>query len=328
MFPDPAPVRVACLSFVILALLALPAHAWEAKTLQEIALYPARSAQAQVVSLNESRLAAEIPGRITSLPLEPGQRVARGALVARLDCSDHDLTVERARAAVQASEARARLAALQFERARKLATENFLSRDALDTRAAEQDAARAEVAVNAASLKTAEATRRKCAIHAPFPAIVMERLAQEGELAAPGTPLVSLLDTSRIEVKAEVQEADAAGLQRVGKAEFVNPGGRWPLRLVRLSPAVGKTSRLLEARLRFTGPAAASGSNGQVVWSTPEPHVPASVVVRRNGGLGVFLASGKSTRFHPLPAAQEGRPARAEGLRGTDRIVISGQGAL
>ncbi len=328
MFTDLTPVRVANLCAVLMLVLVMPAHAWEAKPLRDIAVYPARGAQAQVVSLNESRLAAEISGRILRLPLEPGQRVAPGALVARLDCSDHDLSVERARAAVQAGEARARLAALQLERAGKLAADNFLSRDALDTRAAEHDAARAEVAVQVASLKTAEATRRKCDIHAPFPAIVLERLAQEGELAAPGTPLVSLLDTSRIEVKAEVQAADAAGLERVGKAEFVSPAGRWPLRLVRLSPALGKTTRLLEARLRFVGPAAAAGSSGQVLWNTPEPHVPADLVVRRSGGLGVYLATGRNTRFHRLPAAQEGRPARAEGVRGTDQVVVRGFGEL
>ncbi len=306
----------------------LPALAWEAKPLREIAIYPERRAQAQVVSLNESRLAAEISARIVSLPLEPGQRVTRGALVAMLDCGDYDLAAERARAALRASEAKARLAALQHERTRKLAAENFVSRDALDVRAAEQDATRAEVAVNAASLKTAEANRGKCAVRAPFPAIVVERLAQVGEMAAPGTPLMSLLDTSRIEVRAEVQQADAAGLRAVGQAEFAGLSGRWPLKLKRLSPAVAKSTRLMEARLRFTAAAAAPGSSGQIVWNSPERHVPPQFVVRRNGGLGVFLVEGNTPRFHALTEAQEGRPALAEGLRADSRIVVQGLGGL
>lgn len=311
-----------------LLLTALPALAWEAKPLREIAIHPERRAQAQVVSLNESRLAAEIAARVVELPLEPGQRVARGALVARLACGDYDLAVERAQAALRASEAKARLAALQHERARKLAAENFLSRDALDVHAAEQEASRAEVAVNAAGVKTAQADRGKCRIVAPFPAIVVERLAQVGEMAAPGTPLMSLLDTSRIEVRAEVQQADAAGLRAVGKAEFVSLAGRWPLRLKRLSPAVGKTSRLVEARLRFSGATAAPGGSGQIVWNSPERHVPAHYVARRNGGLGVYLVEGNTPRFHALTDAQEGRPALAEGLRADSRIVVQGLGEL
>ncbi len=311
-----------------LVLATLPALAWEAKPLREIAIHPERRAQAQVVSLNESKLAAELSARIVSLPLEPGQRVARGALLARLDCGDYDLAVERAQAALRASEAKARLAVLQYERTRKLAAENFVSRDALDVRAAEQDASRAEVAVDGASLKTAQANRGKCRIYSPFPAIVVERLAQEGEMATAGTPLLRLLDTSRIEVRAEVQQADAAGLQRAGRAEFVGLSGRWPVRLKRLSPAVAKTTRLLEARLRFTAAAAAPGESGQIVWNSPQAHLPAQAVVRRDGRLGVFLLDGDTPRFHILNEAQEGRPALAEGLNADSRIVVQGLGGL
>jgi RND family efflux transporter MFP subunit len=192
---------------------ALPAFAWEAKPLREIAVYPERSAQAQVVSLNESRIAAELSARIVKLAVEPGQRIARGALIAQLDCRDYDLATERAQAAKAASQARAKLADLQYARAQKLTAEGFISRDGMDSRAAELDSARADVAVNAAALKTTRSAQAKCSVRAPFPAIVLERLAQEGEMATPGTPLASLIDTSRIEVKAEVQAADAAGLK-------------------------------------------------------------------------------------------------------------------
>lgn len=309
-------------------LAALPALAWDAKPLRDIAVYPERRAQAQVVSLNESRLAAEISARIVALPAEPGQRLARGALLARLDCADYERAVESAQAALSASEARAHLAALQHARARKLAAENFISRDALDMRAAEQDASHAEMAVHRASLETARAARGKCAIRAPFPAIVVERLAQLGEMAAPGTPLVLLLDTSRIELRAEVQAADAASLRDIGQAEFIDFSGRWPARLKRLSPALGKSSRLAEARLRFVGAQPAPGASGQLIWRATRAHVPAAYVARRAAGLGVFVAAGKTARFHPLPAAQEGRPALAEGLPPDSRIVVRGLGEL
>lgn len=310
------------------ALLALPAHAWEAQPLKDIAVHPERRAQAQVVSLNESRIAAELAARIVHLAVEPGEKLAKGALVARLDCTDYQLAAERARAAFQASQARVRLAGLQHERTLKLAGDHFVSRDALDARAAESEVARAEAAVNAAAVKTAEAQTGKCEVRAPFSAIVVERLAQEGEIAAPGTPLASLLDASRIEVKAEVQEADAAGLKQLGRGELAAAGQRWPLRLKRLSPALNKSTRLLEARLSFTGAPAAAGVSGQVVWHAPELHVPAQFVARRAGGLGVYLADGDKPRFHPLPAAQEGRPALATGLRGESRVVTKGLGEI
>jgi RND family efflux transporter MFP subunit len=324
VLPIPLPMSL----LMPLLMLALPAHAWEAKPLREIAVYPERSAQAQVVSLNESRIAAELTARIVKLAVEPGQRIARGALIAQLDCRDYGLATERAEAAKAASQARARLADLQYVRARKLTTEGFISREALDSRAAELDSARADVAVNAAAVKTTRSAQSKCRVRAPFPAIVLERLAQEGEMATPGTALASLIDTSRIEVKAEVQAADAVSLKTAGNIVLVTGEGRFGVRLARLSPALVKNSRLAEARLRFTGKAAAPGASGRIVWASPEMHVAAALLARRQGKLGVFVASDKTTRFHPLPNAQEGRPAKAEGLQADSRIVVRGQGTL
>lgn len=314
--------------FLILLPCASPVLAWEARPLREIAVHPERVAQARVVSLNESRIAAELAARVEALTVEPGQRVGRGAVLARLDCRDYRLASERAEAERAAAEARARLAAMQHARAGELAAEGFLSKDALDGRAAERDAAQAELAVRVAALRTAQAAEAKCVVRAPFPAIVLERLAQEGEMATPGTPLARLLDSSRIEVVAEARAADVAGLRAARDLAFVDADGRHPLRLARITPALARDSRLAEARLRFTGKAALPGSAGRVVWRAPEPHLPATLLVRRQGRLGVFVADGATPRFHPLPGAEEGRPARAEGLTPDSRIVTAGAGAL
>ena len=321
-------MRFGPLLLLMLSCAALPAFAWEAKPLREVALYPERSAQAQVLSLNESRIASELAARIVRLAVEPGQRIARGALIAQLDCRDYDLAAERASAAKAASAARARLADLQYSRTQKLAAEGFVSKEALDSRAAELEVARADVAVNAAALNTARAAQGKCAVRAPFPAIVLERLAQEGEMAQSGTPLLSLLDTSSIEVRAEVQADDAVSLKSASRIDFVDSAGRYPLRLVRLSPALTKNSRLAEARLRFTAAAAAPGSSARVFWQSREMHVPAQLLARRQGRLGVFVATDKTARFHVLPGAQEGRPAKATGLLPDSRIVVRGLGEL
>lgn len=306
----------------------LPAQAWEAKSFGDLAVYPVRSAQAQVVSLNESQVAAEIAATIRRLPPEPGQILAKGATVAELDCRDYQLATERARAALAAAQAQARLAAQQHDRAVKLAEENFISGDLLDSRTAELDAARANVAVNQAALKTARRQEDKCVVRAPFPAVVVERLAQEGEMASPGTPLVRLLDRSRIQVKAEVQEGDVTGLAQATSITFVSPAGSHALKLLRISPVQARSTRLSEARLGFKTRAAVPGASGQVRWRTPQPHVPPEVVVRRDGRLGVFVVAGGAPRFLALPDAQEGRPAQANGLNKDTAIVVKGAGEL
>src|SRR3990167_4414973 len=84
------------------------------KPLSEIAIYPERDASAQAVSLNESRIAAEISGRIEAIPVRVGNRVARGEVLARIECRDHELVRERANAALGAARARLSLAEQQL----------------------------------------------------------------------------------------------------------------------------------------------------------------------------------------------------------------------
>lgn len=323
--------RTAPLIFACALLAALPvwaAPAWEARPLKEVAELPERTAQAQVVSLNTTRMSAEIAAPILALPVEPGQVIRRGEVLARLDCRDHEIAARRAESQLEASTARARLAALQLERAQRLLAENFISRDLIDARQAEHDAARAAVAVDRSALEAARRQVEKCVVRAPFRAIVAERLGQVGEMTAPGSPLLALIDTSRIEVRAEVQAADAGSLTTARELRFRLDGEAYPVRLARLSPAIDPASRLREARLRFTGRSAPVGASGRLIWREAAAHLPPELLVRRGAQLGVFVEAAGRPRFHPLPAAQEGRPARAEGLGADSRIVVRGQGAL
>jgi RND family efflux transporter MFP subunit len=317
---------------LVAILLATPAAAQEApdfsvKPLAEVAIHPERDAAAQVVSLNESRIAAEIAGRIEAVPVEVGQRVDKGAVIARIDCRDHALSRQSAGAARDAVRSRLALAGQQLERARELSAQGFISEDALAARITETDVLRAELSQSEIQLATAERAVGKCVVRAPFAAIVRERLGQVGELAAPGTPLAILVDAGRIEVAAQVQAKDAPSLERAAQVRFAGTGGPRPLTLERISPAIDLQTRAMDARLRFTGPAAAPGASGRIVWLDAELHVPPGLVVRRAGRLGLFVDDGGTARFHALPDAQEGRPARAD-LPPETRIVVKGQLAL
>lgn len=293
----------------------------------EVAVYLQREASAQTVALNDSRIAAEIVGRIEAIPVQVGSRIPRGAVVARLDCRDYDLAASRARAALAATRSRLALAEQQLRRARELQQKGFFSAEALASRETEVQVLRAETEQSRTQLGTAERNVGKCIVRAPFAAIVRERLADVGELAAPGTPLVLLLDTGRLEVAAQVQARDARSLEQAKEIFFEGEGGKKPLTLLRISPAIDPQSRTVEARLRFAKSAAAPGASGRIAWRDGRPHVPADLVVRRGGRLGVFVDEDGVARFRPLPDAQEGRPAPLDLAPGTSLVVV-GQRAL
>jgi RND family efflux transporter MFP subunit len=293
--------------------------------LSQLAVYPEREAFATVLSLNDSRIAAEVSARIVEIPVEIGQVVERGALLVRLDAGDFDLAVRQAEAALEAVRARAQLARAQLERARALKEQGFISSEALNQRESEARAAAAEAASSEAALASARRALGKSVVRAPFRAIVRERLASVGEIASPGTPLLRVLDASRIEVSAQVHNEDAGELPRVKQVDFVDQAGKaYPVRLLRVVPALDPRERSQEARLRFAAQPALPGSAGRLLWRTQRAHVPAAYVLRRDGQLGVFVAEDGKARFVPLREAQEGRPAAVD-LPPQTRIVTEGR---
>jgi RND family efflux transporter MFP subunit len=322
-------MRIAVCLFALLCMpaLAAPPVAIKSRPLSELAFHPQREASAQVVSLNLAKLSAELAARIDSIPVEPGQRIAKGTVVVQLDCADTKIAAQRAQATLESSQARLKLAQLQLQRSIELAAKNFISGDALDMKKTEVSVGAAEVRLNTAARAAAQREVGKCTLRSPFPAIVEARLAQVGELASPGTPIVQLWDTSRLQLSVQVQAADADLLAQA-KPVFVSQGREYGVKLLRVSPAMNPASRNHEARFSFPQTAPAPGSNGVLRWRDPRAFVPADYLIKRAGQLGVFVVSGQRVRFVPLPGAQEGRPASAASLPAKAVLVTDGRFAL
>jgi hypothetical protein len=167
----------------------------------------------------------------------------------------------------------------------------------------------------------------KCTLRSPFPAIVDARLAQVGELASPGTPLVQLWDSSKLQLSVQVPQALAGSLAAAKAPVFVSQGREYPVKLLRISPAVNPASRMREARFDLGGSAPAPGSHGVLRWLDDRPHLAAEYLLNRGGRLGVFVLDGQKARFVPLAEAQEGRPAPL-GLPPATMLITDGRFAL
>jgi RND family efflux transporter MFP subunit len=297
------------------------------RPLSEIAIRQQTDAPADVRSLNEARIAAEIAAPIVEINARPGEILARGAVVARLDPRDYEIALERARAGVEAARARLKLAQAQLDRSRELAKQSFISSEALNQRETELDVVRADLRVQEAQLASAERNLAKTTLRSPFRAIVTARTGSVGEIAQPGAPLVTLVDVDRIEVVANVPARDAETLRAARDIVFVTPTVKLPVALARVSPAIERESRTIEARLTFAGARAPVGAAGRIVWTSPRTFVPPELIVRRGDGLGVFVVDGDVVRFVVLAEAQEGRPAATD-LPATARIAVDGHHSL
>lgn len=306
-----------------------PAPTFELKTVAELATYPERSAPAAVVGKNEARLSAEVAATIQALPVDVGQTVKIGEVVARLDPRDAELALERASAAQAQSTARHAQAQAQYERARVLREKNFYSAEALTLRETELTAAAADLRAATAQRETARRALGKHTLRAPFDAVVRARSGQVGELAAPGTVLLTLVSDRELELAAQLQPRDAESLKlAISPApSFASSSGKHELKLLRVSPALSRESRSIEARLLFVGSPPAAGTEGRLFWRDSQAHLPADLLVRREGRYGIFIAADGKARFHVLPTAQEGRPAALD-LPPETSVVTQGRHAL
>ncbi len=295
-----------------------------------------QEAFAQVVSLNASRLAVEAQGVVRHWYADVGSRVRQGEPLLLLDDRDAQLMLSQAQALAAAARARLGLAEAQVRRAEELVAKGFFSQEALLQRETERVLAQSESATAQAQENLAKRALDKTILRAPFDGIVLERFAQQGETLAAGAPAFVFSDPAAVEIEASLSAEQVQSLRAGHTPRLRWAGGLSDLRLLRISEVAMMPSRTQTVRLGVTGSQRPmAGATGQLVWSSGQPEIPPSVIVRRQQGLGVFVlvpaAQGYTVRFVLLPLAEEGRPALLEkhtGLRDQSLVVVRGQDSL
>ncbi len=144
---------------------------------------------------------AKVSGRVEELPATPGLAVRKGELLVRLDAREIRARVEQAQAVLQQAE-------------RELARFATLLGQEAVTRA-EYDAVEARQRVARAALTEAQTMLGDAVIVAPWDGVVTRKLAETGDLAVPGRPLLEIEDPASLRFEADFPES-LAGRARVG----------------------------------------------------------------------------------------------------------------
>ena len=297
------------------------------RPLGELLFHPTYSVPAKVLSLNRSRISVESPGLLQELPVRVGDSVSENEPLAILDCREPRVILKRAEANVQSAQARLTLARRQIKRTRSLLKERNISEEVLNQREADLQTALANLAGNKATLEKALLDVEQCRILAPFPGVVVQRLAGEGEWISPGQPLVELLDSRRLEVSAQIPLDQVPSLSQASDFSFAIGDRRLALSLRRILPVVDALGRNREARLEFSSATILPGSSGRLIWQTRQGHIPADLLVQREGTLGIFLEQEGLARFQSIANGLEGRPAPVM-LPLNSRVIVEGRFGL
>ena len=196
-----------------------------------------------------SKVGFKVSGVLVDLRADVGDRVAKGAVLARLDDREQSARVARAKAAIEQTEANLQRATASVEKAQanyanaksinerrqKLLQSNTTSVEAAETAKAAQDAALADVnlansdvAVAQATIGDAKAQQQQEAatldfhtLTAPYDAMVTARLKELGSALGAGEPVFTLIDPKSVWVLAYIDESKAGEIQVGEPAEIV-----------------------------------------------------------------------------------------------------------
>lgn len=148
---------------------------------------------------------AEIAGRILSLTVKEGSVVRKGQLIATLDVEAYQTQRAELETALE-------LANTVYERQKRLWDQKIGSE--MQFLQAENAKKRLEK-----SLASMDVQLAKNKVYAPIGGVVEHLVLQTGELASPGMPIVKILNTSQLKVKADVPENYIMMISRGDKVE-------------------------------------------------------------------------------------------------------------
>lgn len=194
-----------------------------------------RQAIGVVVAKERSVLSSQRPGYLTSVPIEIGDVVNAGDVLAKIDCRMDELTVETASAELELAQSNAQLQAT-------LRKQGAVGQSAVE-------ASQIEVKLKEIALKKQTEALSFCEIRAPFSGIIVAKEAQAYETVQAGQKVVEIANREELHVEVVIPASwmpDIIEAQYFDfKPEFMSD--KIPVRFLSISPLVDPVSQTVTA---------------------------------------------------------------------------------
>ncbi len=199
------------------------------------------SVEAKEATIISSRLLA----RITAINVRAGDYVEQGQLLLELEKSDLLARAQQAGERIRSVEARLTEARQTMQRAEELHERGLIAIADLDAARANALSLEAELASARQALEEAEAAVGFAEIRSPIAGRVVDRFAEPGDTASPGTKLLSLYNPFSLRVEAQVREQLALTLATGDELQVELPaiGQAYTGRVEEIVPAADPGSR-------------------------------------------------------------------------------------
>jgi RND family efflux transporter MFP subunit len=249
--------------FTMLALCLLPVTGMSAATAGPLAASASATATAaddgririQLVPRDQVDISSEISAKIAVLPFRDGDSFAVGQTLVSLDCALYLAQLHKAQAEADA----ARELWQVDERLGQLHSVGEL----------EVQQADAKMKASAAEVAYVQAIVSKCSISAPFVGRVLKRTAAPQQFVEAGKPLLTIVDTSHLELKMIVPSKWLPELRRGHPltVQIAEVGKSYPARIARIGARVDPITQTVDVTAELTkgAPELLPGMSG---WAT------------------------------------------------------------
>ncbi|MGQ7870141.1 efflux RND transporter periplasmic adaptor subunit [Sunxiuqinia sp. sy24] len=246
-----------------------------------------------------ANLSTRMMGQVSRIYAKPGQQVKRGDLL--LQIRNQDILAKKAQ--VEANKVEARTA---FESAEKdlkrfeaLYAANSASDKEIDDIRTHYQMVKARLEAVNQMQKEVEESLRYASIRAPYNGVITGKFVQEGDMANPGMPLLSIESPSQWKVIARIPEANIAHLQLndTVKVQF-NALNDQQLSgvIAEINPSSANTGNQFEAKVILANVAAQKATLYSGMYATvfyekgtqPQIMVPQSALINKGQLVGLY----------------------------------------
>ena len=204
------------------------------------------SATGAVKPIDRIEIKSKASGMIEELPVEEGDVIQKGDLIARLDQKDERAEVEQAQANLDIAKAELKQAEHTYGRRDQLFQRGLISEEELGVIELNLAIAKGKLIQAKTALERATERLAEAIVLAPIDGIILQKYVEEGQIitsgvsnVSGGTPIADLADMSSVHIEAGIDEIDIGKIEE-GQIALViaeaYPERRFRGEIVRISP--------------------------------------------------------------------------------------------
>jgi len=287
-----------------------------------------------VVSEDQVQVASRLMGYIREIKVEEGQSVKAGQLLFVVDPTDIQGQVSQARAGLAQAEAALADARLDYERFGALYKDEAIPKMQWDKIQLQYRVAQQQVAAARAGLGLASGQMRYASVVAPINGVVTQKMANAGDLAAPGRPVLVIEGLKKLQVRTQVS-GDVYARIKTGEKVTIMPDGDADLApiegvIAQVVPAADPASHSHLVKIDLPKDSRLASGNfvrvGFAVGEREGIRVPTAALAERAGITGVFVVDAQGIaryRMVRTGATGDGMVEIQSGLNAGDKVVVS-----